>query len=65
MCSQFSESLQDRMLALTGGGFLYLATVTMLPAVLKEHKSSYWQIISEAIAFALGVSMMVIVAMFE
>lgn len=52
------------MLAMTAGGFLYIATVGILPAVINR-KSSLIQIFLEGFGFCLGVGFMIIVAMLE
>jgi zinc transporter ZupT len=52
------------MLSTTAGGFLYIATVGILPLVLHE-KSSVLQIFLESIGFLLGVGFMVAVAVLE
>ena len=62
--AQKNEFLETIMLAMTAGGFLYIATVGILPAVINR-KSSLIQIFLEGFGFCLGVGFMIIVAMLE
>ena len=52
------------MLSATSGGFLYIATVGILPSVINK-ESSLLQIILEGFGFLLGVAFMVGVAVLE
>lgn len=52
------------MIAVTSGGFLYIATVTIMPLVIAQ-KSSLLQTVLESIAFLIGVGFMVAVAVLE
>ena len=56
---------EDILLSVTSGGFVYIACVGMLPKLLSSSHSSGWQIVLEGIAFLLGVSLMVVVLLFE
>lgn len=51
------------ILPFTAGGFIYIATVTIIPE-LKED-GSLWQSIKEIIALVAGVGMMVIISYYE
>lgn len=62
--AQRNQIVEDLLLAFTSGGFLFLATVTMLPSIVQK-TSPVSQIIAEAFSFILGITMMVVVAMFE
>lgn len=64
LLAQRNEVLEQLMLAFSAGGFLYISTVNILPEIVNE-KSSSKQVICEFIAFALGIAMMVLVALFE
>eukprot|EP01038_Epipyxis_sp_PR26KG_P010591 gene10591-14228_t len=59
-----NQMLQDLLLALTSGGFLYIATVSVLPSIA-SCPSTIIQIILESISFVAGVGMMVVVALYE
>jgi zinc transporter 7 len=59
-----SEVLEELLLAFTAGGFLYLATVNMLPSIVHT-KSSLRQCLLEALCFAAGVGLMVAVTFLE
>jgi zinc transporter 7 len=59
-----SQAAEELLLAVTAGGFLYLATVNMLPQVVQS-KASLLQTTLEAGSFALGIFMMVLVLAFE
>ena len=51
------------ILPFTAGGFIYIATVSIIPE-LKE-SSGFFQSIKEILALVAGVLMMVIIAMIE
>lgn len=51
------------ILPFTAGGFIYIATVTIIPE-LKEN-SSFFQSLKEIIALVAGVAMMVVIAYIE
>ncbi|XP_012286114.1 protein catecholamines up [Orussus abietinus] len=51
------------VLPFTAGGFIYIATVSVIPELLSDTK--LWQSIKEIIALLLGVYMMVLIAQFE
>lgn len=58
------ERNAEMLLLFTAGGFVYVATVDVLPSLLQA-KTSLMQTISEVLAFSLGVAMMLIVMAFE
>jgi zinc transporter 7 len=58
--------LQDIIGSLTAGGFVYIATVSLLPDILRHSdEESLWQVLGEVIFFAAGVLMMVVVGFLE
>ena len=62
--AQKNEFLEKILLATTSGGFLYIATVGILPAVINR-KSTLIQIFLECVGFSLGVGFMIVVACLE
>ena len=46
------------------GGFIYIATVSVLPELL-EGASSMWQGVKEICALAVGIGLMVLIAEYE
>ncbi|XP_016389129.1 zinc transporter Slc39a7-like isoform X3 [Sinocyclocheilus rhinocerous] len=52
------------ILPFTAGGFVYIATVTVLPELLVG-RSSLWQSLLEILALLFGVGMMVLIAEYE
>lgn len=52
------------ILPFTAGGFVYIATVTVLPELLAG-RSSFGQSVMEILALLLGVGMMVVIAEYE
>ena len=52
------------VLSFTGGGFIYIALVNIMPDLI-EHKSSLKQTVLEVLAICAGISLMVLVAIFE
>ena len=57
------EAATSWVLPLTAGGFIYIATVSVLPDLLADSKLV--QSIKEVIALILGVSMMIFIANYE
>ena len=55
---------QNLLLNFTAGGFVYVATVDVLPALLQK-PSSALQTVAELGAFFAGVGMMLLVMAFE
>ncbi|KAK0179302.1 hypothetical protein PV327_005067 [Microctonus hyperodae] len=51
------------ILPFTAGGFIYIATVSVIPELLSDTK--FWQSVKEIIALLLGVYMMVLIAQYE
>ena len=51
------------ILPFTAGGFIYIATVSVIPELLEESK--IWQTTKEVIALLIGIFMMVLIAEFE
>ena len=57
------EAATTWILPFTAGGFIYIATVTVIPELLGDTK--LWQSIKEIVAMLAGVLMMVIIAYLE
>ncbi|KAF0313448.1 Zinc transporter SLC39A7 [Amphibalanus amphitrite] len=53
----------SRILPFTAGGFIYIATVSVIPELLE--KTSVWQTVKELIALLVGIYMMVLIAEYE
>lgn len=51
------------ILPFTAGGFIYIATVSIIPDLLTDTK--FWQSVKEIIALIVGVGMMVLIAKYE
>jgi zinc transporter 7 len=51
------------ILPFTAGGFIYIATVSVIPELLANTK--LWQSVKEIIALLFGVYMMVLIAEYE
>ncbi|XP_022700115.1 protein catecholamines up-like [Varroa jacobsoni] len=51
------------VLPFTAGGFIYIATVSVIPELLE--KTRFWQSVKEIIALVLGVGMMMFLTEFE
>jgi len=51
------------VLPFTAGGFIYVATVDVLPTLLKD--TSFFQTLAELLALCFGVYLMVLIAAFE
>ncbi|CAL1296546.1 unnamed protein product [Larinioides sclopetarius] len=66
-CSLFAEGMDDRVtnliLPFTAGGFIYIATVSVIPDLLEDTK--FWQSVKEVVALLIGVFMMVLIAQYE
>jgi zinc transporter 7 len=62
--AQKNENFENFLLSTTAGGFIYIATVNILPTILKDN-GSLFQIFFEVIGFVLGVGFMVLVALYE
>ncbi|XP_072285959.1 zinc transporter SLC39A7 isoform X2 [Pyxicephalus adspersus] len=66
-CSLLAEGIGEAatlwILPFTAGGFIYIATVSVIPELLQDSRPS--QSIKETIGLLLGVAMMVLIAQFE
>lgn len=66
-CSLLAEGLDpsaiDWILPFTAGGFIYIATVSVIPELLEDTK--FWQSVKEVMALLFGVFMMVLIAEYE
>lgn len=51
------------ILPFTAGGFIYIATVSVIPELLEDTK--FWQSVKEIIALLSGVYLMVLIAQYE
>jgi len=58
-----ASSVPDWVLPVTGGGFIYIATVTVLPVLLEP--ASLLQSLAELGALAAGIGLMAAIAVFE
>jgi zinc transporter 7 len=58
-----ASSVPDWVLPVTGGGFIYIATVTVLPVLLEP--ASVLQSLAELTALASGIGLMAAIAVFE
>lgn len=67
VCSLFAQSIGAAatawILPFTAGGFIYIATVAVIPELLED--SSLWQTVKELGAMLTGVYMMVVIAQYE
>lgn len=59
-----SDAAESWVLPFTAGGFIYIATVSVIPELLEE-STKLWQSLKEITALLAGVGMMVIIAKFE
>jgi len=62
LSQNFGEATQW-ILPFTAGGFVYIATVSVLPELLED--TTFWQSIKELVALAAGVAIMVIIVFLE
>lgn len=51
------------ILPFTAGGFIYIATVSVIPELLEN--STFWQSIKELVGLSVGIGMMVLIAVYE
>uniref|UniRef100_A0AAF5D2H0 CHK domain-containing protein n=1 Tax=Strongyloides stercoralis TaxID=6248 RepID=A0AAF5D2H0_STRER len=56
------EAVSSWVLPFTAGGFIYIATVSVIPELL-DSNSSVWQSIKEIIAILAGIGMMYLIAL--
>ena len=52
------------ILPFTAGGFIYIATVSVIPELL-EGKPNLWQSFKEIVAMLLGIALMIVIAFYE
>ncbi len=68
ICSLLAEGISSSVtvyiLPFTAGGFIYIATVSVIPELL-EGKSSFKQSFLEMVGLLVGVAMMVVIAQYE
>ncbi len=58
-----TDSATAWILPFTAGGFIYIATVTVIPEILDD--SSVWQSLKEILAMFVGIAMMVFITFIE
>jgi len=67
VCSLLAEGIGNAattwILPFTAGGFIYIATVSVIPELL--HDSKIGQSVKEIVALVTGVAMMVVIALYE
>jgi len=67
LCSLMAEGAGSMatswILPFTAGGFVYIATVSVIPELLTDSK--LWQSLKEIAALLVGILMMVFIAKFE
>ncbi|VDO26203.1 unnamed protein product [Brugia timori] len=68
LCSTNADELSDTassswILPFTAGGFIYIATVTVIPELLEN--TSVWQSIKEVVALLTGIALMFLIAAYE
>ena len=67
LCSLAAQGIGDAAIAwilpFTAGGFIYIATVSVIPELLEDSKP--WQSVKEILALLVGVYMMVLIAQYE
>ena len=63
MAEGMTSSATNWILPFTAGGFIYIATVSVIPELLEN--SSAWQSVKELIGLSVGIGMMVLIAVYE
>lgn len=66
VCGLLSQNLGEAtqwILPFTAGGFIYIATVGVIPELLED--TSFWQSIKELLAMSAGILIMVIIVFLE
>ena len=63
MAEGLSVSATSWILPFTAGGFIYIATVSVIPELLEN--SSFWQSVKELLGICVGILMMVLIGYFE
>ena len=56
-------SVEQFILPFTAGGFIYIATVSVIPELLQE--AELWQSVKEIVAMVCGILTMVIIVFIE
>lgn len=59
------DAVTTWILPFTAGGFIYIATVSVIPELLEDASTKYLQSLKEIVALLAGVGMMVIIAKYE
>jgi len=57
------DSFSEYILPFTAGGFIYIATVDVIPELLLN--TTVWQTIKEMIAISFGIAIMALIAIYE
>mmetsp|Transcript_21082 Transcript_21082/g.47554 ORF Transcript_21082/g.47554 Transcript_21082/m.47554 type:complete len:144 (+) Transcript_21082:84-515(+) len=68
LLSEHFEDATETLLALVSGGFVYVATMTVMPELLESQATAgaaFWNTLVEVVAFSAGVFLMVVVAHLE
>lgn len=63
LARDIGEAATTWILPFTAGGFIYIATVSVIPELLEDTK--FWQSLKEVGALLIGVYMMVLIAQYE
>ena len=63
LAENIGESAVSWILPFTGGGFIYIATVSVIPELLQD--SSPKQTFKEILAMLIGIAMMVLISILE
>lgn len=66
VCGLLSENLgavAQWILPFTAGGFIYIATVSVIPELLEE--AELWQSLKEIVAMVAGILIMVVIVFVE
>lgn len=67
VCSLLMEGIGGAAVAwilpFTAGGFIYIATVSVIPELLEDSKP--WQSLKEIVALFVGIFMMIVIAELE
>jgi hypothetical protein len=65
LCFEQSEISKEILLSITCGGFLFIASISIIGPVLRESSPTIIQALIELLAFCLGVGLMVGVVFLE
>lgn len=63
LAEHIGDAVTVWILPFTAGGFIYIATVSVIPELLQD--SDIWQTVKEVCAMLAGIAMMVVIAVFE